>query len=103
MFNKKLKNPFKFLWGTPTNAAAGSLGLRAALDVNPEGERNRSYHGLDGDRPDSTPLLDEDDPEPSRVAFRERESGAQEPPVSVISTIAGIHDIERGDRFTGES
>ena len=50
MYSRKSKQSFKTsksLWlAIPTNIALGPLGFRAALDVNPKGERNRSCHEL---------------------------------------------------------
>ena len=103
MASKKSKRPFKFLtaqsMGIPTNIAVGPLGFQAALDVDPEGEQNHSYHELD--RPDSTAIPDENNPKPSQIIFRETESGAQEPPVPGTSTTVAIGDIEQGDPSTG--
>lgn len=47
---KKSKKPSKLpkslLLGIATNVAVGPLGFRAALDINPKGDRNRSHPGL---------------------------------------------------------
>ena len=105
MPRKKSKKPFKFLTphalGIPTNIAVGPLGFRAALEVDPTGERNRSYHdGLD--QPDLTAILDGSDPEPSRIEFCEREGEAEEFHAPGTSTAVAIHEIEQGHRPTGE-
>ena len=103
MASKKSKKPFRFLTaqslGIPTNIAVGPLGFQAALDLNQEGERNRSYHELD--RPNSTAILDGNNPKPSQIIFRETESGTQEPPVPGTSNALAIHDIEQEDLPTG--
>ena len=58
MVGKRSKKPVKpqkhLLLGIPSNIAVGPLGFRAELDINPEGEWNRSYHDLEVDHPDST-------------------------------------------------
>lgn len=104
MSRKKSKKPFKFLTNLsfviPTNIAVGPLGFRAALDVN--GKQDRSYLGLSGDRADPAAILDEGDPEPSRIVPREMESGAQDPPAPGPSTAVETRDIEEVDRPTGE-
>lgn len=83
-----------------TNIAVGPLGFRAAVDVNPKGERNRFYLAENACRADSTSTLDENNPEPSRIV--PRESGAQGPPVPGTSHSVAIRDIEVGDVPTGE-
>ena len=105
MPGKKSKKPFKFftppLLAIPANIAVGPLGFRAALEVDPIGERNRSYHdGLD--QPDLTAILDGSDPEPSRIEFCEREGEAQESDAPGTSTAVATHDIEQGHRPTSE-
>ena len=101
MLGKKSKKPSKIhtslLLGIPTNVAVGPLGFRAALDINPKGERNRPYRELSSDRPDSTAIIDVGNPEPSRIVFCERKSGAQEPPVPGTSSAPAIHNIEGVD------
>ena len=103
MLKKKSKKPFKSLTtlalGIPANIGVGPLGFRAALEANPIGEQNRSYHhGLD--RPDFTAILDGSDPGPSWIEFREREGTAQESHAPGTSTAAAIHDIEQGHHTT---
>ena len=105
MPRKKSKKPFKSLTtlalGIPTNIGVGPLGFRAALEADPIGERNRSYHhGLD--QPDFTAILDGSDPEPSRIEFCEREGEAQESDAPGTSTAVATHDIEQELRPTGE-
>lgn len=105
MARKKSKKPYKFLtahsFGVPTNVAVGPLGFRTALEVSPKGERkSRSYHGLD--RPDSTAILDGNNPEPSRIVIREGGSETQDPLAPDTSTAVAIHDIEQGYLPTSE-
>ena len=105
MPRKKSKKPFKSLTtlalGIPTNIGVGPLGFRAALEADPIGERNRSYH-RELDRPDLTAILDGSDSGPSRIEFREREGTAQESHAPGTSIAAAIHDIEQGHRPTSE-
>ena len=105
MPRKKSKKPFKSLTtlalGIPTNIAIGPLGFRAALEADPIGERNRSYH-RELDRPDLTAILDGSDPEPSRIEFCEREGEAQESHAPGTSTAVPTHDIEQGHHSTSE-
>ena len=104
MPRKKSKKPFKFFTISslriPTNVAVGPLGFR--LDIRPEGERNCSHHELGGDQPELTMILDEDNPKPSQVVFREMKSGAQEPPPPGTSIAVATHDVEQRDRLTSE-
>ena len=105
MPRKKSKKPFKFLTphalGVPTNIGVGPLGFRAALEVDPRGERNRSYHhGLD--QPDLTAILDGSDPGPSRIEFCERKGEAQESRAPDTSTAVPIDDIEQEHRLTSK-
>ena len=47
-------------------------------------------------------VLDGETPRPSRIEFRERESGVQEPPVPGTSAVVATHDTEQGDHPTSE-
>ena len=47
-------------------------------------------------------VLDEDTPQPSRIEFCERESGAQDSPVPGTSAVVATHDTEQGDHPTSE-
>ena len=104
MVSKKSKKPFKFFTpsslGVPTNIVVGPLEYRAAMDVDAKGERNRPYRELSGGQPD--PILDEDNPKPSRIVSRGTESGAQEPPVPGASSAFMPDDIEQGERLTSK-
>ena len=88
MFNKKSKKLHKssqrhVSLGIPTNIAVGSLGFRAELDIGPKGERG---HDLEGARPDSSAMLDENDVKASRIVPNYRESEDQGLPVPGSST-----------------
>lgn len=100
---KSLKSPPKdLLFGIPANIAAGPLGFRAELDVDSEGGI-RSYHDSRQDRPDSTLILDENNPRPSRIAFCEKESGAEGPSVSSAPTpCVAVDDVVPGEPPTGK-
>ena len=104
MSDKKSKKPLRplakhLLFGIPANIAAGPLGFRAELDVNPKGERTCSHRGLRAGRTDPTATSDEKNPDPSRIAFRERESDPQESPVPGTST--AVH-IEQSNHPTSQ-
>ena len=104
MSGKKSKKPLRplekhLLFGIPANIAAGPLGFRAELDVNPKGERICPHRGLRADRTDPTAISDEKNPNPSRIVFRRRESEPQGSPVPGTSTAV---DIEPGDHLTSE-
>ena len=85
-----------------TNIAVGPLGFRAEVDINPKGEKSILPRAESAGRADPTSILDEDNPEPSRIASRESESGAQGPPVPGISNPVTIRDIELDDRPISE-
>ena len=104
MSGKKSKKPPRplakhLLFGIPANIAAGPLGFRAELDVNPQGEWTCSHCCLRADRTDPTAISDEKNPNPSRIVFRRRESEPQGSPVPGTSTAV---DIEPGDHPTSE-
>ena len=63
-----------------TNTAVGPLGFRAEVDINPKGEKSILPRTESAGRADSTSILDENNPEPSRIVPHESESGAQGPP-----------------------
>ena len=106
MPGEKSKKSFRastnLLLGIPPNIAAGPLGFRAALDINPKGERNRPAHEMSEDRPDTTAIIGDGNPEPSRIVFRERESGTQGVPTPGTSPAAAIRDIGQVDRLTSK-
>lgn len=98
-FKKSPKPPQHVFSGTPTNIAAGPLGFRAELDIEPEGEKSRPHHDLGTDRPDPTGTLDEKDLKASRIVFCEKERGDQGAPVQGASTsgaVIGGHEQGNG-------
>ena len=101
---KSLKSPPKnLLFGIPVNIAAGPLGFRAELDVESEGGRICSYRDSRQDRPDSTLILDENNPRSSRIVFCEKESGTEGPSMSGAPTHAADNDVLPGKRPTSSS
>ena len=99
LFNKKSKKLLKpsqrhASLGIPTNIAAGPLGFRAELDIDPKGEQVRSYHGL-ADRPDSAVMMpDENDTRASRIVLcHDNKSEDHGPPstpeLSTTGTVVG--------------
>ena len=104
MSGKKSKKPLRplakhLLFGIPANIAAGPLGFRAELDVNPKGERTCSHRSLGADRTEPTAISDEKKPNPSRIVFCKRESEPQGSPVPGTST--AVH-VEPSNYPTGE-
>lgn len=62
-----------------------------------------THHDLGGDRQaDSTAILDENNPQPSRIVFGVRQSGAQDSSAPGTPAAVMIHDIEQVDRPTSE-
>jgi len=107
MVGKKSKKPVKsqkyLLLGIFSNIAVGPLGFRAELDINPEGQWNHSDRDLEAGHPDSTVMLDEQNPGPSRIVFRD-ESEAQVLPAPRTSTSAVvIGGIKHGNNPPSES
>ena len=109
MFGRKSKKTLKstpknLLFGIPANIAAGPLGFRAELDVESEGGWICSYRYSRQDRPDSTLILDENNPRPSRIAFGEKQSGVEghSVPGTQASAVA-VDDVVSGERPTGGS
>ena len=86
--SKKLPKPSRkhIFLGIPTNIAAGPLGLRAELDTDPIGNKNRSDRDLVVDRSDSLiAMLDENNPGPSRIVFHNKseDQGLHAPETSI--------------------
>ena len=106
LLGKKSKKSHKSVqWnvslGIPTNVAAGSVGIRAELDVKPKGG-SRSYRDLE-DQPDSTASPDENDNRASRIVFCDKESEGNGAPVPKISTSgAVVRGDGHGDGLTSE-
>jgi hypothetical protein len=79
LFDRKSKKPPKLsqqhiILGIPAGIAAGPLGFRAELDIDPKGEQSHSSHDSEVDGPDPTVVPDEKDTRASRVVFQENKS-----------------------------
>ena len=75
MSDKKSKKPVKtlaknLLLGIPTNIAAGPLGFRAELDIDPKGKQRYFQSQL---RAGPTVVPDKKSPGPSRIVFHKKE------------------------------
>lgn len=93
MVDKKSKKPLKpsqkhLLFGIPSNIAVGPLGFRAELDIDPKGQC-RCYRDLVAGRPDSTAMLDGQNPRPSQIVFHDKDE-AQGLPAPGTSTSAAV-------------
>ena len=104
MWGKKSKKPSRPLakhlsFGIPANIAAGPLGFRAELDIDPRGELTCSHRVLRASRVDPTAISDEKNPNPSRIVFPKRESEPQGLPVPGTSTAV---DIDPNDHPASE-
>ena len=107
MSNKKSKKSIKplqkhLVFGVPTNIAAGLLGFRAELDTNLQGESHPSYHDLKADCPDSTAVLDEKNPRPSRIIFYDKSEDQGHPVPGTSTSAVVVGGAEPGNDPTGE-
>jgi len=106
LFEKKSKKAHKstqrlISLGIPTNIAAGPLGFRAELDIEPRGG-SRSSHNFEY-QSDSTVTLDENDTRASRIVFQDKkreDQGLSVPGTSTAGALVG--GGEHGDDPTGE-
>lgn len=106
LFDKKSKKSRKtakrhISLGIPTNIAAGPLGFRAELDIEPKGE-SRSYRDLEN-QPDSTVTPDKNDTRASRIVFQDKkreDQGHSAPGTSAAGAV--VCGGEHGDDPTSE-
>ena len=88
---KPPKPPKHITLGIPTNIAAGPLGFRAELDIDPKGEQNRLSRSRT-DSPDSTATLDKKSTGPSRIVVHDERRGDQAyrpPGISTAGAVVG--------------
>ena len=96
------KPPQHIPLGIPTNIAAGPLGFRAELDINPKGEQDRLSR-LRADEPDSTVTPDKKGAGVSRIVARDekhQDQGDHAP--GTLSTSTAVGGGEHGNDPTGE-
>jgi len=99
---KSLKPSQHIILGIPTNIAAGPLGFRAELDIEPKGEKGCPHHDFKTDRSDPTETLDEKNPRASRIVFFDKERDGQGDPVQEASTSGAVIGSEQGNGLTSE-
>ena len=106
LFGKKAKKSLRpprqnIAFGILTNIAAGPLGFRAELDIDSTGD---SYQDLEVDWPDSTATLDEENPRPSQIVFKDKEREGQGP-LAPGTSIPGVvvDSAERGSDPTNDA
>ena len=100
LFGKKSKKSLKSpqthtSLGIPANIAAGPLGFRTELDIDPKGEQGCSYHDFCAGRPDLAGMMpDENDTMASRItALRDNKSEDRGlPSMPEPSTIDAVGD-----------
>jgi len=87
---KSLKPSQHIFLGISTNIAAGPLGFRAELDIEPKGEKGCPHHGFKTDRSDPTGTLDDKGPGASQIVFCDKERDNQRVPVQAASTSGAV-------------